>query len=143
MKRNLIFIGLSLILSVGFAEAKSILPTRPTVLAELDRIHRSFFEGTKVDAERLIATLQQEVARDKSLVPAFRAAEKLKAAENETDRLNAYSELAESLKEYIQKDESTGIHVFYCPMVKKKWIASGDKIQNPYDPSMKGCGKRI
>ncbi|TGK37507.1 DUF3347 domain-containing protein [Leptospira gomenensis] len=143
MRRNLIFAGLTLILWTGFAEAKSILPTRPDVLKALDRIHLSFFEGTKVDAEPLVASLQQEVTRDKTLLPAFQAAQKLTIAKNETDRLNAYSELAESLKEYIQKDESTGIHVFYCPMVKKKWIASGDKIRNPYDPSMKGCGKKI
>lgn len=132
-----------LLFSVALLDAKSILPTRPTVLAELNQIHQSFLNGKEVVADKLIAVLQQEVTRDSSLTPALKAAEKLKSATEEKAKLEAYSELSESLKEYIQKDESTGMHVFYCPMVKKKWIASGDKVQNPYDSSMKSCGKKI
>lgn len=143
MKQKIIIFLFLALIGTGVAEAKSILPTRPTVLAELDHIHHSFLNGKEVSADKLIAVLQQEVARDKSMTPALKAAEKLKVATEEKTKLEAYSELAESLKEYIQKDESTGFHVFYCPMVKKKWIASGDKVQNPYDPSMKGCGKKI
>ncbi|PJZ56573.1 LIC13259 family plasminogen/vitronectin/complement-binding protein [Leptospira barantonii] len=143
MKKKIIIFLFVVFVALGAAESKSILPTRPTVLAELGQIHHSFLEGKEVNADRLIAVLQQEVARDKSLSPALKAAEKLKAGTDEKTKLEAYNELSESLKEYIQKDESTGFHVFYCPMVKKKWIASGDKVQNPYDPSMKGCGKKI
>ncbi|TGK13730.1 LIC13259 family plasminogen/vitronectin/complement-binding protein [Leptospira kmetyi] len=143
MKQKIIIFSLIALVAFGAAEAKSILPTRPTVLAELDQIHHSFLHGKEVNTDKLIAVLQQEVARDKSLTPALKAAEKLKASTDEKTKLDAYGELSESLKEYIQKDESTGFHVFYCPMVKKKWIASGDKVQNPYDPSMKGCGKKI
>ncbi|MBW0434410.1 LIC13259 family plasminogen/vitronectin/complement-binding protein [Leptospira yasudae] len=143
MKQKTILFSLILLFSAALLEAKSILPTRPTVLAELNQIHQSFLNGKEVVADKLIAVLQQEVARDSSLTPALKAAEKLKSATEEKAKLEAYSELSESLKEYIQKDESTGMHVFYCPMVKKKWIASGDKVQNPYDPSMKGCGKKI
>ncbi|RHX93942.1 hypothetical protein DLM76_13245 [Leptospira yasudae] len=143
MKQKTILFSLILFFSAALLDAKSILPTRPTVLAELNQIHQSFLNGKEVVADKLIAVLQQEVARDSSLTPALKAAEKLKSATEEKAKLEAYSELSESLKDYIQKDESTGMHVFYCPMVKKKWIASGDKVQNPYDPSMKGCGKKI
>ncbi|MCG6168281.1 hypothetical protein LFX25_10630 [Leptospira sp. FAT2] len=143
MKRKTILFSLILLFNVALLDAKSILPTRPTVLAELNQIHQSFLNGKEVVADKLIAVLQQEAARDSSLTPALKAAEKLKSATEEKAKLEAYSELSEALKEYIQKDESTGMHVFYCPMVKKKWIASGDKIQNPYDPSMKSCGKKI
>ncbi|RHX80117.1 LIC13259 family plasminogen/vitronectin/complement-binding protein [Leptospira yasudae] len=143
MKQKTILFSLILLFSAALLEAKSILPTRPTVLAELNQIHQSFLNGKEVVADKLIAVLQQEVARDSSLTPALKAAEKLKSATEEKAKLEAYSELSESLKDYIQKDESTGMHVFYCPMVKKKWIASGEKVQNPYDPSMKGCGKKI
>ncbi|TGL74537.1 LIC13259 family plasminogen/vitronectin/complement-binding protein [Leptospira yasudae] len=143
MKQNTILFSMILLFSVALLDAKSILPTRPTVLAELNQIHQSFLNGKEVVADKLIAVLQQEVTRDSSLTPALKAAEKLKSATEEKAKLEAYSELSESLKEYIQKDESTGMHVFYCPMVKKKWIASGDKVQNPYDSSMKSCGKKI
>ncbi|TGK25760.1 DUF3347 domain-containing protein [Leptospira yasudae] len=143
MKQKTILFSLILFFSAALLDAKSILPTRPTVLAELNQIHQSFLNGKEVVADKLIAVLQQEVARDSSLTPALKAAEKLKSATEEKAKLEAYSELSESLKDYIQKDESTGMHVFYCPMVKKKWIASGEKVQNPYDPSMKGCGKKI
>ncbi|TGK25183.1 LIC13259 family plasminogen/vitronectin/complement-binding protein [Leptospira stimsonii] len=141
-KKILILLSLTLFVT-GLLEAKSILPVRPMILKELDQIHQSLLNQKEVNVERLIASLQQESSRDKSLVPALQAAEKFKKAVSEKDKLDAYGELSESLKEYIQKDESTGVHVFYCPMVKKKWIASGEKVQNPYDPSMKGCGKKI
>ncbi|EMY13432.1 PF11827 domain protein [Leptospira weilii str. Ecochallenge] len=109
----------------------------------MDRIHKSFLNGKEVFADPLIASLQQEAARDSSIAPALKAAEKLKNSVDEKAKLEAYAELSEALKDYIQKDESMGFHVFYCPMVKKKWIASGDKVQNPYDSSMKSCGKKI
>ncbi|TGM57913.1 LIC13259 family plasminogen/vitronectin/complement-binding protein [Leptospira adleri] len=143
MRRKILILFCLGFLFGGILEAKSILPVRPTILKELDQIHQSFYNQKEVNADRLIASLQQESSRDKSLAPALQAAEKLKNAASEKEKLEAYGELAESLKEYIQKDESSGVHVFYCPMVKKKWIASGDKVQNPYDPAMKGCGKKI
>ncbi|EMJ93338.1 LIC13259 family plasminogen/vitronectin/complement-binding protein [Leptospira alstonii] len=143
MKQKMIIFTFFGLVLAGFLEAKSILPTRPTILSELNRIHQSFLNGKEAVVEPLIASLQQETARDPSLAPALKAAEKLKNAADEKAKLEAYAELSEALTEYIQKDKSTGLHVFYCPMVKKKWIASGDKVQNPYDPSMKGCGKKI
>ncbi|WP_061205544.1 LIC13259 family plasminogen/vitronectin/complement-binding protein [Leptospira santarosai] len=143
MKQKIIIFFFFGFVLAGFLEAKSILPTRPTILSELDRIHKSFLDGKEANVDPLIASLQQETARDSSILPALKAAEKLKGSTDEKTKLEAYSELSEALKEYIQKDESTGFHVFYCPMVKKKWIASGDKVQNPYDSSMKRCGKKI
>ncbi|MDI7186325.1 hypothetical protein QMM42_08920 [Leptospira santarosai] len=143
MKQKVIIFFFFGFVLAGFLEAKSILPTRPTILSELDRIHKSFLDGKEANVDPLIASLQQETARDSSILPALKAAEKLKGSTDEKTKLEAYAELSEALKEYIQKDESTGFHVFYCPMVKKKWIASGDKVQNPYDASMKRCGKKI
>ncbi|MBM9578431.1 DUF3347 domain-containing protein [Leptospira sp. 201903070] len=143
MKKKILSLFFLTFFLSGFLEAKSILPVRPMILTELDQIHQSLLIQKEVSVDRLIAGLKQEFSRDKSLAPALKAAEKLKEAASEKERLDVYSELADSLKEYIQKDESSGVHVFYCPMVKKKWIASGDKVQNPYDPSMKGCGKKI
>lgn len=143
MKQKIIIFSFFAFILAGFLEAKSILPTRPTILSELDRIHNSFLNGKEVFVDPLIASLQQEAARDSSIVPALKAAEKLKNSAGEKVKLEAYAELSEALKDYIQKDESSGVHVFYCPMVKKKWIASGDKVQNPYDSSMKSCGKKI
>ncbi|XDD48930.1 hypothetical protein AB3N59_10815 [Leptospira sp. WS92.C1] len=138
----LIFLLMSLFFT-GWLEAKSLLQDRPLILGELDRIHQSFFDQKEVTVDRLIGGLQRAAIKDGSLKPALNAAESLKTATSEKEKLEAYAVLAESLQDYIQKDESSGVHVFYCPMVKKKWIASGDKIQNPYDPSMKGCGKKI
>ncbi|MBM9500487.1 DUF3347 domain-containing protein [Leptospira sp. 201903071] len=143
MKKKILILSIFCFFLTGFLETKSILPVRPMILNELDQIHQSLLNQKEVSADRLIASLKQEFSRDKSLAPALQAAEKLKAATSEKERLDAYAELSDSLKEYIQKDESSGVHVFYCPMVKKKWIASGEKVQNPYDPSMKGCGKKI
>ncbi|MDO6384020.1 LIC13259 family plasminogen/vitronectin/complement-binding protein [Leptospira santarosai] len=143
MKQKIIIFFFFGFVLAGFLEAKSILPTRPTILSELDRIHKSFLDGKEANVDPLIASLQQETARDSSILPALKAAEKLKGSADKKTKLEAYAELSEALKDYIQKDESTGFHVFYCPMVKKKWIASGDKVQNPYDSSMKRCGKKI
>ncbi|AOP34380.1 hypothetical protein A0128_11280 [Leptospira tipperaryensis] len=143
MKTKMILLSVFGFFLTGLLEAKSILPVRPMILNELDQIHQSLLNQKEVSVDRLIAGLKQESSRDKSLAPALQAAEKLKSTPSEKEKLDAYGELAESLKEYIQKDESSGVHVFYCPMVKKKWIASGDKVQNPYDPAMKGCGKKI
>lgn len=30
---------------------------------------------------------------------------------------------------------------FYCPMVKKYWIAKGTEVENPFAPEMRDCGE--
>ncbi|EPG74099.1 PF11827 family protein [Leptospira fainei serovar Hurstbridge str. BUT 6] len=56
----------------------------------------------------------------------------------------AYSAFSEILATTMKaRGLDYGRNRFYCPMVKKTWVASGKKIRNPYAPEMRDCGDLI
>ncbi|HMV42859.1 MAG TPA: hypothetical protein PK079_23755 [Leptospiraceae bacterium] len=69
--------------------------------------------------------------------------EKLGQSKALDEKLNLYAELVEILSPTVGHHDKSGANLFYCPMVKKKWIAKGDEITNPYDKSMRNCGEKL
>ena len=59
------------------------------------------------------------------------------------DKKNAYSQLVESLSSVVGHHDKSKANLFYCPMEKKKWIAKGDNIVNPYLKDMRDCGEKL
>ena len=52
------------------------------------------------------------------------------------------SALAHVLSKY---DLGSDYNVYYCPMVRKKWIQNSTKhagVKNPYAPEMPNCGRK-
>jgi len=68
---------------------------------------------------------------------------KLGEADSLPAKRDAYAELIEILSVVALQNDKSGARVFYCPMVKKKWISKGDTIVNPYDKEMRNCGEKI
>ncbi|MCE9499927.1 MAG: hypothetical protein K8R21_05435 [Leptospira sp.] len=56
----------------------------------------------------------------------------------------AYSGFSEILAGLVKKAGfAQQYNRFYCPMVRKTWVAKGEEIQNPYAPEMRDCGDLI
>ncbi len=60
----------------------------------------------------------------------------------EEDFIN-FSAFSENLTELITQYSIQGSHTFYCPMVKKYWVAKGKMVQNPYSSEMRDCGNIV
>jgi membrane fusion protein, copper/silver efflux system len=67
-----------------------------------------------------------------------------KAADIKAAR-EAFGPLSEAVVAAARADgwtDVSGLKLVYCPMVKKPWLQTGDKIQNPYfGQAMPGCGE--
>jgi hypothetical protein len=74
---------------------------------------------------------------------------KMKAAlqkvshENKETDFQAYSLFSENLAILVKANSVESVNKFYCPMVKKTWVASGKAVKNPYSPEMRNCGDLI
>ena len=94
-----------------------------------------------------LKTLLEKGGDSKKDTEAFKKAiplvEKLALADSKKAKLEVYSELVETLSSTVGNHDKSGANVFYCPMVKKKWISKGEIIVNPYDKDMRNCGEKI
>jgi hypothetical protein len=147
-KRNSsIVFAFAVVLSIpGAAMAHSGKTT--AIMKELAIFHNSLFTAPakKISASRLVGLLRaggdskRSTAIFKSAIP---LAQKLEQAGTSKDRLNQYALLVEKLAVLHGFHDESGTFVFYCPMVKRKWIANEKKVRNPYDIKMKGCGSIV
>jgi|JI9StandDraft_1071089.scaffolds.fasta_scaffold25381_4 hypothetical protein len=117
------------------------------VMDEMIQIHESLVKETagKLETKKLVGLLNKG-SDDKKDSAVYKAAvpfaEKLGKADNQNDKLNTYSQLVEALAATVSHHDKSKANLFYCPMVKKKWIAKGEKIVNPYSKDMRECGEK-
>ncbi|TGN18841.1 LIC13259/LIC11441 family protein [Leptospira idonii] len=115
------------------------------VLREVARIHAEIFseKSDVLDTSKLTEMLKGEPDRKKDL-EYFRKAIPISEEIGKTKDLNKKRELflklSEALEPIIGHHDKSGVSVFYCPMLKRKWLAEGKNIRNPYDSKMKSCG---
>jgi hypothetical protein len=112
------------------------------------QIHESLVKDSSkpVNVSSLISLLSKggEGKKDgESFKKSLPVAKKLETAKDEKSRLEAFAELSEILSAIVGYHDKSGASVFYCPMVKKKWIAKGNEVVNPYYKDMRDCGERI
>lgn len=118
------------------------------VMEEMIKFHEALVKETsgKIDTKTIIELLSKG-ADDKKDTETFKKAiplaEKLGKAESLQDKKNAYSQLVESLSSVVGHHDKSKANLFYCPMEKKKWIAKGDNIVNPYLKDMRDCGEKL
>ncbi|PJZ70217.1 hypothetical protein CH373_12645 [Leptospira perolatii] len=118
------------------------------VLREVARIHSELYEGKtgKIDTAKLVQLLKGEADRKKDteyFKKAIPFAEKLGSTTNEAEKRELFHKLSVELIPVVGHHDKSGVSVFYCPMAKKKWIALGKEVRNPYDPKMKQCGEVV
>lgn len=117
------------------------------VMHELARYHESLLKnaGAGLDTGSLIRLLKaggDSASSTALFATAIPSAEKLAKAPNAAERLAAYGVLVDNLARVHGFHDRSNTHLFYCPMVKKFWIAYGKEVRNPYDPKMRKCGER-
>lgn len=118
------------------------------VLEELFQLHDKLVKEptSKLNVQQLEKLLKQggDSKQDSEIFKkAIPSLQKLDTANSLESKRNAYAELIETLTIVVKKNNKAGANVFYCPMVKKKWISKGETIVNPYDNDMRNCGEKI
>ncbi|TGN13352.1 LIC13259/LIC11441 family protein [Leptospira ilyithenensis] len=118
------------------------------VLEEVARIHTELFEGKTgtIDTKKLVELLKADADRKKdtsAFKQALPFAEQLGKATNEVQKRELFYRLSSELESIVGHHDQSGVSVFYCPMLKKKWIAKGKEIRNPYLANMKNCGQIV
>ncbi len=117
------------------------------VMEEMIKFHDALVKESsgKLDTKKLTELLTKG-SDDKKDSEVFKKAiplsEKLSKAENLKDKLNAYSLLVNELATVVGHHDKSKANLFYCPMEKKKWIAKGETIVNPYLKDMRDCGEK-
>ncbi|PJZ65142.1 hypothetical protein CH371_14555 [Leptospira wolffii] len=118
------------------------------VLKEVSKIHSEIFAEKQglLDTKKLSDLLKKE-ADNKKDTEAFRKAAPIAEELGRTNELDKkrelFQKLSEALEPILGHHDKSGVSLFYCPMLKKKWLASGKEIRNPYDKKMKGCGEIV
>ncbi len=117
------------------------------VMEEMIKFHDALVKETsgKIDTKKLTELLAKG-ADDKKDTETFKKAiplsEQLGKAETLKDKFSAYSLLVDSLSPVVGHHDKSKVNLFYCPMEKKKWIAKGDNVVNPYLKNMRDCGEK-
>lgn len=140
-----IFLLLIFICASGIAAEDSKLPQ---VFDEVFKIHKALLEETsgKIDVkdlEKLLSSKSKVSEEEAVFKKALPIVKKLAKAEDLSDKRDLFASLSDSLSTLVVNKNKSGAGVFYCPMVKKKWIAKGDTITNPFDKEMRGCGEKV
>lgn len=117
------------------------------VMEEMIKLHAALVKETsgKLDTKQLIKLLSKgaDNKKDKAIfTKAIPLAEKLSNAVTLQDKKNAYSSLVEGLVPIVGQHDKSNANLFYCPMAKKKWIARGEQVVNPYLKDMRDCGEK-
>ncbi|WP_367897356.1 hypothetical protein AB3N61_08725 [Leptospira sp. WS58.C1] len=118
------------------------------VLREVAKIHSSIYSETagNLDVRTLVELLKEDADHKKDsekFRKALPIAEELGKTTDLSKKRDLFERLSKELESVVGHHDKSGVSVFYCPMLKKKWLASGKEIKNPYDSKMKKCGEII
>lgn len=118
------------------------------VLKEVAKIHSSIYSEASgnLDVQKLVQYLKENADHKKdteNFRKALPIAEELGKTTDLSKKRELFERLSKELESIVGHHDKSGVSVFYCPMLKKKWLASGKEIKNPYDSKMKNCGEII
>ena len=117
------------------------------VMEEMVKFHDLLVKEApgKIDTKTIVELLSKGADGKKdteTFKKAIPLAEKLGMAGNLQDKRNAYSQLVDQLESIVGHHDKSQANLFFCPMAKKKWIAKGEQIVNPYLKDMRDCGEK-
>jgi len=115
------------------------------VLVEMANFHEQLMRNADaaLDTRKIVELLR--AGGDSQTVSAIfkdaiTSAVQLGQAANRQSRLDLFAQLSEKLAPLHGHHDESGTNVFFCPMLKKKWIARGETVRNPYRADMPACG---
>jgi mono/diheme cytochrome c family protein len=107
-------------------------------------LHADALDGTVVDARAIAAEALALGAPGRSIQA---AAEKFQRAPDIRGVRDAFGALSDAIIRYAEEGKAgLGDYVTaaYCPMAKKYWLQTGQKVQNPYyGQAMSECGRIV
>ncbi|GBF37626.1 LIC13259/LIC11441 family protein [Leptospira johnsonii] len=144
--KNLHYLFLIFLLTIGNLLAHEGKET--FVLREVAKIHSSIYSETSgnLDVQRLVQLLKENADHKKDtekFKKALPIAEELGKTMDLSKKRELFERLSKELESIVGHHDKSEVSVFYCPMLKKKWLASGKEIRNPYDSKMKNCGEIV
>lgn len=108
-------------------DIKKIAKAQKEVKAKLSLLKGKRFLKQKGEAENSLGMIKEDNDKDKNY--------------------EAYHSLSKVLVTLIETyDLGSTYNVYYCPMVKKKWVQNSQKrrkVHNPYAPEMPHCGGQL
>ncbi|PNV72614.1 LIC13259/LIC11441 family protein [Leptospira inadai] len=148
-----VFCLITLTVTCGKKEVKPILETEKPLFEALIERNEAVVDGLLKSENQAPNVKELEKALDalisangglaESAIEMKKALTDPKTSDLEGSFL-AYSSFSEILATTMKaRGLDYGRNRFYCPMVKKTWVASGKKIRNPYAPEMRDCGDLI
>ncbi|WP_246052610.1 LIC13259/LIC11441 family protein [Leptospira semungkisensis] len=155
MKQLNIFLILTILISIscGKKEQKPLTeaekPLFETVLAENDKVVKSLLTTEEVspNISALLVSVDTLAAAKGGLESTAQEMKTaLETAKSPDVKVSfvGFSKFSEILAETMKANGlQSGRNRFYCPMVKKTWVLSGQRIENPYAPDMRDCGDLI
>lgn len=123
------------------------------LLTQNEKIHAAMFEYNKKALKSAVKKFQGLVTElkveefKKTLAPALKASGELLSNEKKEQDNESYHRLSLALVKLVETYKLGGVYnVYYCPMVKKRWVQNSEKmrkVHNPYAPEMPHCGGQI
>ena len=124
-----------------------------SILEENERLHSSMFEYKKAALKESVEAFKKKAMgiKDKKieelLKPALRASSELMTNKTKAEDNESYHRLSLSLVKIVESFQiGSTYNIYYCPMVKKRWVQNSKKmrkVHNPYAPEMPHCGGQI
>ncbi|MBK8399025.1 MAG: DUF3347 domain-containing protein [Leptospiraceae bacterium] len=140
-----IIVGITFLLVTNtFAEEEKSVQ----ISEELVKFHDALMQEKpeKLNVSKLTSILSKGLKdkKDKEIYQkALPLAKKIGDAGNSQEKLDTYAAIVEILEPIVKGKNKSNANLFYCPMAKKKWMAKGDKIVNPYYKDMRDCGEKL
>ena len=107
-------------------------------------LHADALDGIEAEA-RAIAADAAKLGAGAGFMQA--AAEKFQHAGDIKAARAAFAALSDAVITYAQRQKaaiSSDVRVAYCPMARKHWLQTGEKVQNPfYGKAMSECGRIV
>jgi hypothetical protein len=130
MKKQILGILMSAVALVALAvpsNAAQLTDQNKKFLAAYEKVHHALVADDLAGAKKAAADLGpegSELANSKSL----------------DEARSAFVKLSTDAEKMVAGE--SGYHIMHCPMLKKDWVQTSDKVANPYGgKEMVGCGE--
>ena len=144
---------LVLIISCGVKE-KQVSPETvqafQTILTENQKVFQAIIKDSykTPDLQGLISSLEvaQNTVPEEGLKRALEEETRILLDSKKLEKEPFYEAYSRFVEHMSVSMKTAGLNIseynrFYCPMVKKYWMAKGTEVENPFAPEMRDCGE--
>lgn len=121
-----------------------------SILSENQKVFQSILEDSEKvpELQGLISSLEtaRSTVSEEGLKRAIEEETRILKDSMKLDKdafFDGYSRFVEHMTVSMKTEGVTlpDYNRFYCPMVKKYWLAKGTEVENPFAPEMRDCGE--